>query len=151
MPHSINALADLSTTIPQYTSSPLIDITSKYTEIPNVAGLQEYSPPEDSEQLQVAGSQSFFSSRDNIVETAKTLKPAATSTLTWTVSPIIDTEPEVKGTTQSPVYFTTTAENLETTVIVQRAKEMFSHLNASDAGMLMNVMNTAQANDTVRR
>lgn len=150
MTHNINALADLSTTIPQYTSSPLIDITSKYTEIPN-AGLKEYSPPEDIEQLQVAGSQSFFSSRDNVVESAKTLKPAVTSTLTWTVSPIIDTEPEEKGTTQLPVYFTTTAENLETTVIVQRAKEMFSHLNASDAGMLMNVMNTAQANDTVRR
>lgn len=149
MTQSINALADLSTTVPQYTSSPLIDITSKYTEITN-AGLQEYSPPEDSEQLQVAGSQSFFSSRDNSIDTAKTLKPV-TSTLTWTVSPIIDTEQEVKDTTQPPVYFTTTAENLETTVIVQRAKEMFSHLNASDAGMLMNVMNTAQANDTVKR
>ncbi|XP_022175125.1 mucin-16 isoform X2 [Myzus persicae] len=149
MTQSINALADLSTIIPQYTSSPLIEITSKYTET-SKAGLQEYAPLEDSEQLQLAGSHSFYSSRDNSIQTGKTLKPAA-STLTWTVSPLIDTEQDIKSTTLSPVYFTTTAEDLETTVIVQRAKEMFSHLNASEAGVLMNVMKTAQVNDTVKR
>ncbi|XP_001942936.2 filamentous growth regulator 23 [Acyrthosiphon pisum] len=149
MTQSINVLTDLSTIVPQYTSSPLIEITSKYTETSN-AGLQEYAPPEDSEQLQLAGSHSFYSSRDNSIQTAKTLKPAA-STLTWTVSPLIDTDQDIKSTTQSPVYFTTTAEDLETTVIVQRAKEMFSHLNASEAGVLMNVMKTAQVNDTVKR
>ncbi|XP_026821168.1 nuclear pore complex protein DDB_G0274915 [Rhopalosiphum maidis] len=147
MTQSINA--DLSTTIPQYTLSPLIEITSKYTETPK-AGLQEYAPPEDSEQLQLAGSHSFYSSRDNSIPTAKPLKPA-TSTLAWTVSPLIDTEQDIKTTTLSPVYFTTTAEDLETTEIVQRAKEMFSHLNASEAGVLMNVMKTAQVNDTVKR
>ncbi|XP_025190559.1 mucin-3A [Melanaphis sacchari] len=149
MTQSINALADLSTTVPQYTLSPLIEITSKYTET-SKADLQEYAPPEDSEQLQLAGSQSFYSSRDNSIPSANTLKPAA-STVEWTVSPLIDTEQEIKTTTLSPVYFTTTAENLETTVIVQRAKEMFSHLNASEAGVLMNVMKTAQVNDTVKR
>lgn len=152
MTQSINALTDLSTTIPQYTSSPLIDITSKYTESTN-AGLQEYAPPAETEQLQLAASQSFFSSRDNnlnSIQTAKTTKPAP-STLTWTVSPLIDTEQDIKTTTLPPVYFTTTAEDLETIVIVQKAKEMFSHLNASEAGVLMDVMKTAQVNDTVRR
>lgn len=149
MTQSINALTDLSTIIPQYTSSPLIEITSKYTET-SKAGLQEYAPLEDSEQLQLAGSHSFYSSRDNSIQTAKTLKPAA-STLSWTVSPLIDTEHDIKSTTLSPVYFTTPAEDIETTVIVQRAKEMFSHLNASEAGVLMNVMKTAQVNDTVKR
>ncbi|KAE9539896.1 hypothetical protein AGLY_005148 [Aphis glycines] len=151
MTQSINVQADLSTIVPQYTLSPLIEITSKYTETPK-AGLQEYAPPEDSEQLQLAGSHSFYSSRDNSIPTPKTLKAAA-STIAWTVSPLIDTEQdqEIKATTPSPVYFTTTAEDLETTVIVQRAKEMFSHLNASEAGVLMNVMKTAHVNDTVKR
>jgi len=151
MTQSINVQADLSTIVPQYTLSPLIEITSKYTETPK-AGLQEYAPPEDSEQLQLAGSHSFYSSRDNSIPTPKTLKAAA-STLAWTVAPLIDTEQDqdIKATTPSPVYFTTTAEDLETTVIVQRAKEMFSHLNASEAGVLMNVMKTAHVNDTVKR
>lgn len=148
MTQRINALADLSTVVPQYTTSPLIEITSKLTETSN-SGLHDYAPLEDSEQLQVAGSQSFYSSRGNSIETAKTLKPA-TSTSSWTVSPSVNQQ-ETKGTTPSPVYFTTNADELEATVIVQRAKEMFSHLNASEAGMLMNVMKTADANDTVRR
>jgi len=149
MPQSVNALADLSTIVPQYTTSPLTEITSKFSETPK-PDIQEYAPLVDSEQLQVAGTQSLYSRKENSIETAKTLKPA-TSTLTWTVSPSIDIESEVKSTTSSPIYFTTTVENLETTMIVQRAKEMFSHLNASDAGILMNVMKTAQNNDTVKR
>lgn len=149
MPQNVNALTDLSTTVPQYTTSPLIEITSKFSETPK-PGIQEYAPLVDSEQLQVAGTQSFYSRRDNSIETTKTVKPA-TSTLTWTVSPTIDIETKIKTTTSSPIYFTTTAENLETTMIVQRAKEMFNHLNASDAGILMNVMKTAQNNDTVKR
>lgn len=150
MTQSINALADLSTTVPQYTTSPLIDITSKYPGPSGAAGLHEYAPPADSEQLQVAGSQSFFSSRINSIGPAKTAKPA-TSTLPWTAAPSIDTEQYPKVTTPSPVYFTTTAQDLETTVIVQRAQEMLSHLNASDAGVLMNAMAASQANDTVKR
>lgn len=149
IPQNVNALADLSTIVPQYTTSPLIEITSKFTETAK-PGVQEYPPLVDSEQLQTAGTQSFYSGRDNSIETVKIVKPA-TTTLTWTVSPTIEIEQEVKSTTLPPIYFTTNAENMETTVIVQRAKEMFSHLNASDAGMLMNVMKTAQNNDTVKR
>lgn len=148
IPQNVNELADLSTIVPQYTTSPLIEITSKFTETPK-PDIQEYAPLADSEQLQAAGTQSFYSGKDNSIETGKTLKPA-TKTLSWTMSPIIDIEQEVKSTTLPPVYFTTNAE-LETTVIVQKAKEMFSHLNASDAGILMNVMKTAQNNDTVKR
>lgn len=141
---------DLSTIVPQYTTSPLIDISSKYTGVSS-AGLHEYSPPADSEQLQVAGSQSFYSSRDNSIETVKTPKPEITSSLSWSVSPWVDSEQDIRTTTFPPVYFTTTAENLETTVIVQRAKEMFSHLNESEAGVLMNAMQTGQDNETVKR
>lgn len=143
-----NVNADLSTIVPQYTTSPLIEITSKFTEAPE-AELHEYTPVVDSEQLQFAGSQSFYSRRENSVETGKTQKPA-TSTYTWSVSPLIDSEVKTT-TTLPPVYFTTTADELQSTVIVQRAKEMFNHLNASEAGVLMNVMKTAQANDTVKR
>lgn len=149
IPHNVNALADLSTIVPQYTTSPLIEITSKFTET-SKPGVQEYAPLADGEQLQVAGTQSFYSGRDNSIETVKVLKPA-TTTLMWTVSPTIDIEQEAKSTTLPPIYFTTNAENMDTTVIIQRAKEMFSHLNASDAGILMNVMKTAQNNDTVKR
>ncbi|VVC41549.1 Chitin binding domain [Cinara cedri] len=161
VPQNVNALADLSTTIPHYTTSPLIDITSKFTEAPNAApGLREYAPLADGEQLQTAGSHSFYSSRDNSVETpSKTVRPPPpllpTSTLTWTVSPIIDTDGDTKATTPQlpPVYFTTAAaaEDAETTAIVQKAKEMFSQLNESDASILMNVMKTSHANDTVKR
>lgn len=154
IPQNINALVDLSTTIPQYTTSPLIEITSKFTEVPNTAGVREYAPLADSEQLQTAGSHSFYSRKDNSIETpSKTVKPVSTSTLTWTVSPIIDTDRKTKATTQQlPVHFTTTTtENIETTAIMQKAKEMFSHLNESDANILMNVMRTAHANDTVKR
>lgn len=141
---------DLSTIVPQYTTSSLIDISPKHAGVSG-AGLHEYSPPADSEQLQVAGSQSFYSSRDNSIETAKTQKPEITSSLSWSVSPWVDVEQDIKTTTFPPVYFTTTTENLETTVIVQKAKEMFSHLNATEAGVLMNAMQTGQANETVKR
>lgn len=148
MTQGINALTDLSTVVPQYTTSPLIEITSKLIDSSN-SGLHEYAPLDDSEQLQVAGSQSFYSSRGNSIETAKTLKPA-TSTSSWTVSPSVNQQ-ETRTTTPTPEYYTTNAGELEANVIVQRAKEMFSHLNVSEAGMLMNVMKTADANDTVKR
>ncbi|XP_050424052.1 uncharacterized protein LOC126835474 [Adelges cooleyi] len=149
----LTTLADLSTIVPQYTTSPLVDITSNYAGTSASSGsVQEYAPPADSEQLQTAGSQSFFASRDNaIVGVAKPLSSVINS-LTWTASPALGNGQEDRFTTQSPIYFTTPSPlDLETTAIVQRAKDMFGHLNETEAGILINVMKTAESNDTVKR
>lgn len=155
-PHNVNALADLSTVVPQYTTAPLVDVTSKYVETTG-PGIRDYAPPADSEQLQAAGSQSFYASRgghNGVVDDAKTANPVTAAAAASTAAPSFDPEDGVGATTPPPVYFTTAAEGLETTVaavVARGPEETLGRLNASDAGVLMNVMETARTNDTVKR